>query len=538
MARLTSLLAIAGWILSSRACVTVQYPFPSGQGGVADKAAAVKQEYRYIWDEYVKYAFGEDDLLSVSHNGTNDLFGWGATIVDGIDTAVVMGLTDIVEKQLAFIASVDFSRSDYIVDEFDAMIRYIGGLLSAYDLINSPLVPAGTYDTKNVDALLAAAKTISDHLKPMFNTPSGLPLANINFTTGEFSNCDPISPCTSTIVDTAVTGSIIIEWYRLSDLTKDSSYRELSQKAELNLINPNQKLVYPNIVGSSIDANTGLYTNINGGWQAGIDSFYEYLIKTYIYAPTELSTVDYKDYWVGTVDSTIKYLAQHPYEHPELTFISQLDGNGSLAYTMDDYACFAGGNLLLGGRYLNDQKTFDFGIAVTDSCHALFNTSEAGLNPTSWSWFNSENKTYNPADGQNPVNVAYAQRAGYYVGDPAWGAYPEPIESMFYAYRLTGDKIWQDYVWEAFQAMLKDTQRNPDVAFGDLDDVTKPLGGGLDDYVPSFTFAEVLKYFYLTFADPSVVSLDEWVFNTECHPFKIQGGTCATSGTSSATPSH
>lgn len=78
----------------------------------------------------------------------------------------------------------------------------------------------------------------------------------------------------------------------------------------------------------------------------------------------------------------MKFLAKHPFEHPELTFITVLDDTGFPQDTMDDYSCFAGGNLLLGGRYLNDPAIFDFGLAVTDSCHALFNTSEAGLNPT------------------------------------------------------------------------------------------------------------------------------------------------------------
>lgn len=109
--------------------------------------------------------------------------------------------------------------------------------------------------------------------------------------------------------------------------------------------------------------------------------------------------------------------------------------------------------------------------------------------------------------------------------DAFWGAYPEPIESMFYAYRLTGDPIWQDYVWEAFEAMLADTRRFPNETFAELNNVTQPLGGEFTDYVPSFTFAEVLKYMFLIFADPSLVSLDEYVFNTECHPFKIQSGT-------------
>ena len=304
MVRTASLLAGAASLLAARACVTVQYPFPAGTNSNSSKASAVVEEYRYVWGQYEKYAFGNDSLLPLNNSAENDLFGWGASIVDGIDTAVIMGLTDIVEKQLAWIASVDFTRSESLVDEFDAMIRYIGGLLSAYDLINSPIVPAGTYNQTQVDALLTAAKTISDQLKPAFNTTSGLPLSQTNITTGESSNCNPLEPCNSVNVDTAVCGTLILEWYRLSDLTNDTSYRELAERTEANLISPNQNLSFPYIVGLSLDVNTGKYNSFQGGWQGGIDSFYEYLIKTYIYAPTEPSTVDYKDYWVGSVNSS------------------------------------------------------------------------------------------------------------------------------------------------------------------------------------------------------------------------------------------
>ena len=40
----------------------------------------------------------------------------------------------------------------------------------------------------------------------------------------------------------------------------------------------------------------------------------------------------------------------------------------------------------------------------------------------------------------------------------------------------------------------------------------------------SFWLAETLKYLYLLFEDdPSVLSFDEWVFNTEAHPLPIWG---------------
>ena len=38
----------------------------------------------------------------------------------------------------------------------------------------------------------------------------------------------------------------------------------------------------------------------------------------------------------------------------------------------------------------------------------------------------------------------------------------------------------------------------------------------------SYFFAETLKYLYLTFVDPSVMSLDEWVYSTEAHAFKLE----------------
>ena len=36
----------------------------------------------------------------------------------------------------------------------------------------------------------------------------------------------------------------------------------------------------------------------------------------------------------------------------------------------------------------------------------------------------------------------------------------------------------------------------------------------------SFWLAETLKYFYLVFSPPDLISLDEFVLNTEAHPFR------------------
>lgn len=58
-----------------------------------------------------------------------------------------------------------------------------------------------------------------------------------------------------------------------------------------------------------------------------------------------------------------------------------------------------------------------------------------------------------------------------------------------------------------------------DVGASALVDVLDPEPKQADE-MESFWGAETLKYFYLLFSEPDVVSLDEWVLNTEAHPFR------------------
>lgn len=106
---LAAIASAAPSVSSDHTCKQVQYEFPKDTNKHDPRAEAVKQAYAREWREYYKYAFPNDEILPLSHNYTNDLFGWGASIVDGIDTAIIMGLTDIVEQQLKHIASVDFT---------------------------------------------------------------------------------------------------------------------------------------------------------------------------------------------------------------------------------------------------------------------------------------------------------------------------------------------------------------------------------------------------------------------------------------------
>jgi mannosyl-oligosaccharide alpha-1,2-mannosidase len=84
-------------------------------------------------------------------------------------------------------------------------------------------------------------------------------------------------------------------------------------------------------------------------------------------------------------------------------------------------------------------------------------------------------------------------------------------------YRLTGSPHWRTAGWRMFQAVNQHTAAE----YGNsaIDDVTK-TAPELEDSMESFWLAETLKYFYLLFEDEDVVSLDDWVLNTEAHPFR------------------
>lgn len=84
-------------------------------------------------------------------------------------------------------------------------------------------------------------------------------------------------------------------------------------------------------------------------------------------------------------------------------------------------------------------------------------------------------------------------------------------------HRITGDPKWMDKGWDMFEATVQASRT--ELANSAIRDVTAEVPGLLDE-MESFWIAETLKYYYLLFSEPDVISLDEWVLNTEAHPFR------------------
>lgn len=185
----------------------------------------------------------------------------------------------------------------------------------AYDLFTGPLASEYGNLTSKAESILAQAKNLGDNLKFAFDTPTGIPDNSIFLS--------PARQANSTTNGLATIGSLIIEWTRLSDLTGDATYGDLAKKAESYLItplNPGLAEPFPGLLGSDVSIANGSFVDSQGGWTGGTDSFYEYLIKAYLYDPVRFA--EYKDRWVLAVESSIKYLASHPTSRPDLTFLA------------------------------------------------------------------------------------------------------------------------------------------------------------------------------------------------------------------------
>lgn len=81
---------------------------------------------KHAWDNYVTYAWGKNELKPLSRRGhSGSIFGsaeLGMTIIDGLDTLYIMGLTDEYEDGKKWVAE-SLTLDDKVRDTLYIMIR-------------------------------------------------------------------------------------------------------------------------------------------------------------------------------------------------------------------------------------------------------------------------------------------------------------------------------------------------------------------------------------------------------------------------------
>ncbi|KAF7344099.1 alpha-1,2-Mannosidase [Mycena venus] len=478
---------------------------------------------------YKKYAFPHDDLAPVSTGNFDFRNGWGASVVDGMPTMVrpqiastnwrlslavmqvIMGLEDIFLDAVNFSSQIDFSMSkvNQTVSVFETTIRYIGGLVASYELSGF-----------QYPVLLAKAKEVADKLALAWVGNNDIPYGFLNFTTNE--------PQIAT-TNIAEAGSLTLEWSTLSKHTKNATYGQLATKSVKHIANLPAPL--PGLAAQIIDPTSGDFVGAYVSWGSESDSYFEYLIK---YA--RLSNTDdpiYIDTWKTAVDSSIRTLIKTS-TIGNHTYLADLDDDGNIRHFSSHLACFHAGNWLYGGQLVQNQTIVDYGLKLNDGCWNTYASTLTGIGPELFA-FISDDGNFTGGDPPTAEQLEFYNEHGFYITLPLYILRPEVLESNFYAWRVTGDTKYLDRAASAIDSFQKYLATSIG-AFAGLNDVTNP-DAGFWDVMESFWFAEVLKYLYLTFDDPEHISVDDYVFNTECQPFKAPPALNSYKGSGKSVPS-
>ncbi|KAJ1741089.1 hypothetical protein LPJ79_003786 [Coemansia sp. RSA 1821] len=511
-----------GCTLVARIFIEIEYPFgkPDSQVTIPprqdsdnrtersdeERRKAVRAAMKHAWQGYRQYAFGKDELLPVTNSSNNKWGGWGVTLIDALDTLHLMELHEEFKEGVHHVANLDFTKakSGYTTPFFEMIIRSLGGLLSAYEM---------SLDVR----LLRKAKEVGDALMPAFDTPTGIPYPRVDVNKGKAVPANRVC--------IAEAGTVQLEYWKLSELTGNPVYHETAQKV-VDLLD-NAKKPYKGLYPIWIDTSSAELTSGSITFGGMGDSWYEYMIKQYIYSRREHD--QYRRMYEESIDSMKDLMVRRSIYDPEMFYVGDLDATATkFSPRFQHLTCFVPGMLALGSKVLDRPDDLELAKQLTYTCFQMYNRTATGLSPEYVQFRNKRNQGLSEFDENGEFALLSLSKAsekekqdGFYLGpNRSYILRPEALESIMIMYRITGDKMYKEWGWQIFQAIDKWT-KTPS-ANSAYHDVTSTAGSSQwTDSMESFFLAETLKYLYLLFSPAEYYSLDEYVFNTEAHPFKI-----------------
>ncbi|KAF2844271.1 glycoside hydrolase family 47 protein [Plenodomus tracheiphilus IPT5] len=465
------------------------------------RQTAVKSTFERCWSSYKAKAWKEDEVAPISGASKDTFGGWGATLIDSLDTLWIMDMKDDFEEAVNAAVEIDFGpRGTGDVSMFELTIRHLGGLIAAYDI-------SGCKSPR----LLQKAVEVGDMVYASFDTPSRMPVTRWN--PQKAADGKQQLPADSGII--AEMASASLELTRLSQLTGDMRYFDAISRVSNVLDEQQGRTKLPGMWPIGVDVRTpSLMSGTQFGMGAMADSAYEYLPKMYqLLAGVGGAGAQYHRMYEWAMGTAINHTLFRPMvEDKADILVSTNYEHGKKGSGGQHLACFAGGMLGLGGRLTNNDTHVDIGRKLTDGCTWAYAHAPVGIMPEMYDMPvcpDLSECSYTRPPGSVPFSS---------VGDGRYVLRPETIESIFYMYRITGYLKYQDEAWDMFQAI----EKHSSTEFGNaalrnvmIDPPEK------EDSMESFWMAETLKYFYLVFSEPGMISLDEWVFNTEAHPFRV-----------------
>lgn len=433
------------------------------------------------WNNYMQHAFPLDELRPLACSGltgdSNDpsnihlndvLGGYGVTLLDSLDMFAMMGEQDQFEKYVNLaINTVDFNRSA-TVQVFETTIRAMGGLLSAHLYASVPRLN-NTISGYNGE-LLELAYDLGQRLLPAFDSNSGIPHPRVNLRDGVV----PIDGKMITETCASGAGSLLLEFGLLSRLTGDPRFEEVARRAFLKLWSRRSHI---DLIGMSVDAESGLWQSKITGIGASIDSYYEYALKYYVLFGD--------DNFYRIFHSMYKSLLHYSYDGWLFRNIDFFAGE-VITDWIDSLSAFFPGVQTLAG---------DLTTAIKHHLVYYKIWKTYGGIPERWSYIE-----------QNTIKA---------VALEWYPLRPEFVESNYYLYQATEDPFFLEI---GRQAMSDIQTLNRQVCgYAGVQDVRT---GNLTDRMESFFLSETTKYLYLLFDKENRLNKEysNFVFSTEAHP--------------------
>uniref|UniRef100_A0A6J0V623 alpha-1,2-Mannosidase n=1 Tax=Pogona vitticeps TaxID=103695 RepID=A0A6J0V623_9SAUR len=450
---------------------------------------AARSMFVFGYDNYMEYAFPQDELNPIECRGRgpdradpsnlniNDVLGnYSLTLIDALDTLAVMGNSSEFHKAVKLVIDTVSFDTDSTVQVFEATIRVLGSLLSSHIIITDARQPFGDMSIKGYDnELLHMAHDLAVRLLPAFeNTKTGIPYPRVNLRTGVPSGSNN-ETCT------AGAGSLLVEFGILSRLLGDSTFEWVARRAVKALWNLRSNDT--GLLGNVVNIQTGHWVGKQSGLGAGLDSFYEYLLKSYIL----FGEKEDLDMFNDAYRSIQNYLrrgreACNEGEGDPPLYVNVNMFSGQLMNTWIDslQAFFPGLQVLIGD--------VEDAICLHAFYYAIW--KRYGALPERYNW-----------QLQAPDVLFYPLR-------------PELVESTYLLYQATKNPFYLHVGMDILQSLEKHTKAK--CGYATLHHVIEK---SKEDRMESFFLSETCKYLYLLFDEENPVhkSGNRYMFTTEGH---------------------
>lgn len=425
---------------------------------------AVRHAAERSWRTYREHAWGRDEIAPLTLRGQDSFAGWGATAVDSLDTLWIMDMKDEFQHVVRHVATIDWDKpTSKLCSLFETTIRFLGGLLAAYDLSRDRV-------------LLDKAVELGEMLYAGFDTPNHMPANSFNFRAAKEGTL-----VAGTNEASAAAASLSLEFTRLSQLTGDPKYYHAIDGVTRALEKTQDSTKLPGMWPVFVDLKNDLLTPGHGfSLGASADSAYEYLSKMHAL----LGGLDpvYEKLHTKAMATATQHLLfrpmlpDSPAPAPDILFSGSVFASGTgeadLNPEVQHLACFAGGMFALGGRLFGDDGDVQTGERLARGCAWAYGAFPTGIMPEV-----SEVVACQPAGGEaaggggggsNLAACAWDEKRWEQHGkhpkpftsvrDSSYILRPEAIESVFVLYRITGKADLLDVAWQMFESVRKATE--------------------------------------------------------------------------------